>query len=73
MLGQEAEHIDQQMREILSGAVEEYVAKSGDTNAYYVQLQATEGDGFGSRSHPGHKSHKNASERLVKKIKELGF
>ncbi len=73
MLGQEAEHIDEQMRGILSGAVEDYTAKTGDTNAYYLQLPITEADGFGSRSHPGHKSHQNASDCLVKKIKELGY
>ena len=73
MLGQDADYIDGQMKELLKSAVDEYVKNTGDKEAYYLQLPVTEADGFGSRSHPGHKSHQNASECLVKMIRGLGY
>ncbi len=71
MLEQNSEKINEQMRNILEGAVEEYSKATDDKNVFYLQLPVTEEDGFGSRSHPGHKSHENASKCLIGKIREI--
>ncbi len=70
MLLQDSEVLDDQMRNILEGAVLEYSDENNDLNAHYLQLPVTEKDGFGSRSHPGHNSHENAAAFLVNKIRQ---
>ncbi len=71
MLEQNSKALNDQMRDILEGAVEEYSQDTDDKDVCYLQLPVTKGDGFGSRAHPGHKSHENAAACLVKKIREF--
>ena len=71
MLEAENSELTEQMSNILSGAVADYCEKTGDKNAYYLRLPKTEEGEFGSRSHPGLKSHEKAAECIVKFLKEI--
>ncbi len=69
MLLQESQTINCQMKRILSEAVAEYSDSADDRKVFYHQLSPTLDGEFGSRSHPGHLSHRKAAESLVEFIK----
>jgi len=56
--------------EYIKEAVNEYIALSKDTRASYLALPDTEEDGFGSRQHPGIKSHNNTAKVITDYLKE---
>ena len=55
----------------IKAAVDEYVIKTEDKKASYLPLPDTKDDGFGSRQHPGPKSHQKSAEVIVNYLKEL--
>ena len=54
----------------LEEAVNEYVDETKDTKASYLALPDTEGEGFGSRQHPGAISHAKSAEIISAYLKE---
>ncbi len=61
MLAAGSRELTLQMSSILENAVKTYSEETGDKNVFYLSLPETQDDGFGSRSHPGLKSHENAA------------
>lgn len=59
-----------QLFPLIETAVSEYCEETKDRNIETVLLPQAEGDGVGSRSHPGVINHRQAMEVLVKKITE---
>lgn len=55
----------------LENAIRNYKTKSGDERVEFVELPDTLADEFGSRQHPGHKSHEKTAKVLVEKIREV--
>ena len=54
----------------LADAVNCYKKETGDANAAYLQLPATNEKTVGSNGHPGYEAHKIAAEILVDYLKE---
>ncbi len=52
-------------------ALSEYVSESGDTNTAFLKLPDTTEDAFGSRGHPGEKSHRAAADAIVDYLKNV--
>ena len=44
--------------------------KTGDERVEFVKLPDTQEGEFGSRQHPGHRSHERTAKILVEKIQE---
>lgn len=55
----------------LQTAIRHYKIKSGDERVEFVKLPDTLKGEFGSRQHPGHKSHEKAAKILTEKIRGL--
>lgn len=55
----------------LKKAVDEYAGESGDAKVSYLPLPDTEGEGFGSRQHPGVISHSRSAEIISAYLKEI--
>lgn len=55
----------------LQEALRNYMAASGDVRVDFVKLPDTLAGEFGSREHPGHKSHAKAARVLAEKIREV--
>ena len=54
----------------LEKAVGNYKRKTGDERVEFVKLPDTQEGEFGSRQHPGHRSHERTAKILVEKIQE---
>ena len=54
----------------LEKAVGNYKRKTGDERVEFVKLPDTQEGEFGSRQHPGHRSHEKTAKILVEKIQE---
>lgn len=52
----------------LRSAVKKYCQVTGDKKAEFLELPNTSSEGIGSRSHPGHLSHIEASKVLVNRL-----
>lgn len=55
----------------LQKAVWNYKMKSGDEHVEFVKLPDTREGEFGSRQHPGHKSHEKTAKILAEKIRRI--
>lgn len=58
------------IEEYLRKAVNTYAEEKGDNKAVFVALPNTQGDGYGSRQHPGKISHENAAQVITSYLKE---
>lgn len=56
---------------VLEEAVRNYKEKSKDEKVEFVKLPDTFAGEFGSRQHPGHKSHEKTANVLISKIREI--
>jgi len=63
----------QRLSGCLEAAVKEYKAESGDDNTAFLLLPDTEGDGFGSREHPGFLSHEKAAAVMIGYLRNNGI
>ena len=52
----------------LEKAVGNYKRKTGDKRVEFVKLPDTQEGEFGSRQHPGHRSHEKTAKILVEKL-----
>lgn len=55
----------------LQKAIRNYRIKSGDERVEFVKLPDTQTGEFGSRQHPGHKSHEKTAKILTEKIRKI--
>lgn len=55
----------------LENAIQNYKTKSGDERVEFVELPDTLEGEFGSRQHPGQKSHKKTAKVLVEEIRAI--
>ena len=55
----------------LENAIQNYKTKSGDERVEFVELPDTLEGEFGSRQHPGQKSHEKTAKVLVEKIRAI--
>lgn len=55
----------------LEQAIADYREKSGDDRVGFVELPDTLEGEFGSRQHPGHKSHRKAAKVLSAKVRDV--
>jgi hypothetical protein len=55
----------------IENALSSYISESGDKNAAFLKLPDTTEDAFGSRGHPGEKSHRAAADAIVDYLKNV--
>lgn len=71
MLAQNQDTLEKHMQTILESSVEKYKSMKNDEKAFYMTLPKTEADEFGSRCHPGFKSHVKSADIIINKINEI--
>ena len=52
-------------------ALSSYISESGDKNAAFLKLPDTADDAFGSRGHPGEKSHRATADVIIDHLRKV--
>lgn len=54
----------------INDAINQYIAKTGDSNVIFLQLPNTTDETVGSHAHPGAKSHERAAQVLIEYLRD---
>ena len=54
----------------INDAINQYIAKTGDSNVIFLQLPNTTDETVGAHAHPGAKSHERAAQVLIEYLRD---